>query len=90
MILGHEKLALYRCVKEDSGVQKLDEIDFDPDFDFDPEETKPDCHSSRQCSLTLGCGQGPLFRRDNKDVSRCIMASHRRFVSPETSPLKHF
>ncbi|MGM0665191.1 MAG: hypothetical protein ACQET7_13545, partial [Thermodesulfobacteriota bacterium] len=32
-----------------------------PDSDFDPEETKLDAHSSRQCSLTLGCGQGPAL-----------------------------
>ncbi|MFO7785193.1 MAG: hypothetical protein ACQET7_01940 [Thermodesulfobacteriota bacterium] len=55
MILGHEKLDVYRCVKEDSGVYGLEEID------FDPEETKLDAHSSRQCSLTLGCGQGPTL-----------------------------
>ncbi|MFO7784181.1 MAG: hypothetical protein ACQET7_14340 [Thermodesulfobacteriota bacterium] len=26
-----------------------------------PEETKQDAHSSRQCSLTLDCGQGPAL-----------------------------
>ncbi|MFO7785762.1 MAG: hypothetical protein R6V25_14115 [Desulfatiglandales bacterium] len=46
-------------MKEDSGVYRLEEID--PDPDFDPEETKLDAHSSRQCSLTLGCGQGPAL-----------------------------
>ncbi|MFO7785869.1 MAG: hypothetical protein R6V25_14665 [Desulfatiglandales bacterium] len=61
MILGHEKLDVYRCVKEDSGVYGLEEIDFDPDSDFDPEETKLDAYSSRQCSFTLGCGQGPTL-----------------------------
>ncbi|MFO7785949.1 MAG: hypothetical protein R6V25_15075 [Desulfatiglandales bacterium] len=48
-------------MKEDSGVYGLKEIDFDPDSDFDPEETKQDAHSSRQCSLALGCGQGPAL-----------------------------
>ncbi|MFO7783284.1 MAG: hypothetical protein R6V25_01520 [Desulfatiglandales bacterium] len=44
MILGHEKLDVYRCVKEDSGVYGLEEIDFDPDSDFVPEENKLDAH----------------------------------------------
>ncbi|MFO7785963.1 MAG: hypothetical protein R6V25_15145, partial [Desulfatiglandales bacterium] len=61
IILGHEKLALFRCVKEGSGGHGLEEIDFDPDSDFDPEETKLDAHSSRQCSLTLGCGARARF-----------------------------
>lgn len=42
------------CVKEDSAAYGFEEIDFDPDSDFDPEEPKtqqanaPDSHSSRQ------------------------------------------
>ncbi|MFO7783031.1 MAG: hypothetical protein R6V25_00210 [Desulfatiglandales bacterium] len=68
MILGHEKLDVYRCVKEDSGVHRLEEIDFDPDSDFDPEETKLDAHSLRQCSLTLGCGQGPALVSTDTDT----------------------
>ncbi|MFO7783276.1 MAG: hypothetical protein R6V25_01480 [Desulfatiglandales bacterium] len=48
-------------MKEDSEVYGLEEIDFDPDSDFDPEETKLDAHSSRRCSSALGCGQGPAL-----------------------------
>ncbi len=40
MIPGHKKLDVYGCVNEDSGVYGLEETDFDPDSDFDPEETK--------------------------------------------------
>jgi hypothetical protein len=51
MTLGHEKLGVYRLVRENQGVYS---VDFDPDSDFDPDENGSqqtdtrDAHSTRQ------------------------------------------
>ncbi|MFO7783593.1 MAG: hypothetical protein R6V25_03110 [Desulfatiglandales bacterium] len=63
-------------MKEDSGVYGLEEID------FDPEETTQDAHSSRQCSLALGCGQGAALEyRENSHYPIIKLVSAVKLLS---------